>query len=265
MNCCIKWDNMNVDIVILAGGNSSRMSSDIPKFLLKIANKPMINYIIEQYKSLNFNNIHIVTPPKYSSESIFSNTNVVVQPIPNGNANALLLTLQYLKAEYTIVQYADMPLITSEEIMNLFRNKGYDAVFVACVLQDKLLSKPYGRVFLDENNNFDKLIEYRDLTIKQRNQNLFNTGFYMFRTSILHEYLDKIPYHQGVTERYITDILEILKNNNKSIKVVISNNYQNFHGVNTPEELEVADNIMKKRLKVYYQNINNMNKCYKTI
>ena len=256
---------MDADIVILAGGNSSRMSSNLPKFLLKIANKPMISYIIEQYKLLNFNNIHVITPPKYSSESILLNVNVIVQSIPNGNANALLLTLPYLKSEYTIVQYADMPLITSEEIINLFNNKGNDLVFIAGILPDNLISKPYGRIFLEDNNNFNKLIEYRDLTIEQRNQKLFNTGFYMFKTEILKQYLDEVPYHSGVKERYITDILEILKSNNKSIKVIVSNNYKNFHGVNTPEELEIADNIMKNRLKLSFKNNNNKSKCYKIL
>ena len=239
---------MNADIVILAGGNSSRMSSNLPKFLLSIAGKPMISHIIEKYKLLKFSNINVVTPPKYSSEKILSDVNVIVQPIPNGNANALLLTLPYLKSEYTIVQYADMPLITAEEIIKLFNNKEHDAIFLACVLPNNLLSKPYGRVFLDDNNNFDKLIEYRDLTIEQRNNNLFNTGFYMFKTYILRQYLNEVPYHPGVKERYITDILEILKNNNKSVKVLISNNYDNFHGVNTQEELNIAENIMKNRL-----------------
>ncbi len=256
---------MKADIVILAGGNSSRMSSDVPKFLLKIANKPMIRHIIEQYKLLNFNNIHIVTPPKYSSELVLQDVNVVVQQVANGNANALLLTLQYLKHDYTIVQYADMPLITSEEINILFNNKGNDVVFVAGVLPNDLISKPYGRVFLDSNSYFDKLIEYRDLTIEQRNHNLFNTGLYMFKTDILKQYLDTVPYHPGVKERYITDIIEILKNNKQKIKVIISNNYENFCGVNTQEELQNVDNIMRNRLKTRCNSINKNNKYYKVM
>ncbi|MBR1944531.1 MAG: NTP transferase domain-containing protein [Alphaproteobacteria bacterium] len=239
---------MDADIVILAGGNSSRMASNRPKFLLEIANKPMISHIIEKYKLLNFKNIHVVTPPKYSSETVLSNVHVVVQQIANGNANALLLTLHYLQCDYTIVQYADMPLITTKEISNLFNNKYNDLTFIAGILPNDLLSKPYGRVFLDENNHFDKLVEYRDLTIAQRNQSLFNTGFYMFKTDVLREYINDIPYHTGANERYITDILEILKNNNKKIEVIVSDNYQNFQGVNTPEELAVVDNIMKNRL-----------------
>ncbi len=247
---------MNADIVILAGGNSSRMASNRPKFLLEIANKPMISHIIEQYKLINFNNIHVVTPPKYSSEKVLSDVHVVVQQIANGNANALLLTLPYLKYDYTIVQYADMPLITTNEIMTLFRNKNNDLTFIAGILPDNLLSKPYGRVFLDNNGNFDKLIEYRDLTIEQRNHKLFNTGFYMFNTNILKQYLNDVPYHPGANERYITDILEILKNHNKTIKVIVSDNYQNFQGVNTPEELAIVNSIMYNRLDSYYNTVN---------
>lgn len=247
---------MNANIVILAGGNSSRMASNRPKFLLEIANKPMISHIIEQYKLINFNNIHVVTPPKYSSEKVLSDVHVVVQQTANGNANALLLTLPYLKYDYTIVQYADMPLITTSEIRTLFNNKNNDLTFIAGILPDNLISKPYGRVFLDDNNNFDKLIEYRDLTNEQRNQKLFNTGFYMFRTNILKQYLNDVPYHPGANERYITDILEILKNHNKTIKVIVSDNYQNFQGVNTPEELAIVNSIMNNRLNSYYNAVN---------
>ena len=250
---------MKADIVILAGGNSSRMNSNIPKFLLEIANKPMIEHIMEKYKILGFTNIHVVIPPKYSSEKTLYSVNTVVQQVADGNANALLLTLSHLKSEYTIVQYADMPLITSEEISNLYYNKGTDLVFVVGVLPNDLLSKPYGRVFLDDNNNFCKLIEYRDLTIEQRNQRLFNAGFYMFKTDILKRYLNEVPYHPGLKERYITDIIEILKNDNKKIKVIITNNYTNFLGVNTQEELEIVNSIMMNRLSnskdKYYESI----------
>ena len=118
---------------------------------------------------------------------------------------------------------------------------------------------------MDNNNYFDKLIEYRDLTIEQHNQKLFNTGLYMFKTNILKQYLDKVPYHPGVQEKYITDIIEILKNNNKKIKVIISNDYENFCGVNTQEELKIVENIMRNRLKIQYNDINEQSKYYKVM
>lgn len=51
----------SLDIVIFAGGESKRMNSSINKVLLKIAHKPMIDYVLDAATKLQPNSITVVT------------------------------------------------------------------------------------------------------------------------------------------------------------------------------------------------------------
>ena len=55
---------INQSLVILAGGRGSRISNYtkyIPKRLLKINNKPLLDYLLNFYAKFNFKNIYILT------------------------------------------------------------------------------------------------------------------------------------------------------------------------------------------------------------
>ena len=50
----------NLSIIILAAGKGTRMKSDLPKVMHKVANREMINLVIDEAKTLNPLNITIV-------------------------------------------------------------------------------------------------------------------------------------------------------------------------------------------------------------
>ena len=51
---------MKKNALIVAGGNGSRMNSDIPKQFLMLKNKPILMYSIEKF--VQFDNIILVFP-----------------------------------------------------------------------------------------------------------------------------------------------------------------------------------------------------------
>ena len=51
---------MTLSVVILAAGKGTRMKSQLPKVLHPIANKPMVQHIIDTVKALGAQNIHII-------------------------------------------------------------------------------------------------------------------------------------------------------------------------------------------------------------
>ena len=53
--------NMNISAIILAAGNSNRLSMGTPKQFIKINNRELIDYSIEKFKSIEeINEIIIV-------------------------------------------------------------------------------------------------------------------------------------------------------------------------------------------------------------
>ena len=51
---------LNIDVVILAAGQGSRMRSNKPKVLHAIGGKPMVQHVIDAAKALGDVNVHIV-------------------------------------------------------------------------------------------------------------------------------------------------------------------------------------------------------------
>ena len=61
---------MSLSVVILAAGKGTRMFSDYPKVLHKLANRPLLQYVIDTAKKLNPENIIVVIG--YKSKEVTS-------------------------------------------------------------------------------------------------------------------------------------------------------------------------------------------------
>ena len=62
--------NMNISAIILAAGNSNRLSMGTPKQFIKINNRELIDYSIEKFKSIEEINEIIIVVPKFYYEKI---------------------------------------------------------------------------------------------------------------------------------------------------------------------------------------------------
>jgi len=51
---------MALSVIILAAGKGTRMKSDLPKVLHTLANKPIVEHIIDTVKSIHCDSIHLV-------------------------------------------------------------------------------------------------------------------------------------------------------------------------------------------------------------
>jgi len=51
---------MSLSVVILAAGKGTRMCSLLPKVLHKIADKPMVQHVIDTVKGIGADNIHLI-------------------------------------------------------------------------------------------------------------------------------------------------------------------------------------------------------------
>ncbi len=235
------------DVVILAGGNNSRMHTELPKFFLKLADKPIVRHIIDKYKLIPNVKIHVVTSNKYVTHELFSDTNTITQPIPNGTAGAVLSALQYLAGDTVIIQHSDVPLISLSTIKKLIDCNADAVVTVSSIPSDKL-SIPYGRVFYDEKESFEHIIEYKELNDKQKLCNKFNVGLYKFNVSLLRNLLNNVKLHDGTTELYLPDVLHIFKENEKAVKVLYIDDYEECIGINNMPELVQAEKILQTRI-----------------
>ena len=75
-----------------------------------------------------------------------------------------------------------------------------------------------------------------------------NTGIYAFNSNILCKYLPLIKNNNAQNEYYLTDIIEIIKNNEKidiDMFEISKDKQYELTGVNTPEQLIELHTLLK--------------------
>lgn len=229
----------------MAGGLGKRMESKIPKVLHMVNDKPMIVHIIEKAIRISPEKIFVVggkfLPIIEYAIYIYKLTNYVTfvkQEQPLGTGHAIQCCKPFLEKypnTNTLILSGDVPLIEINTLKILLNvNK--------CVkVLTTELENPFGYGRIIENNNvFEKILEEKDCSNEEKNIKKINSGIYCFKTPILCKYIMDIKNENQQKEYYLTDIIEIIKNNeNTHIEQYVLPEYSSNQilGVNTKEQL----------------------------
>jgi bifunctional UDP-N-acetylglucosamine pyrophosphorylase/glucosamine-1-phosphate N-acetyltransferase len=241
-----------VVFVILAAGMGRRLGGKNQKTVKKILGKSMLSYLLETVKKFNPEKIIIVVG--FKKEEIFEElkdekVEYVEQKELKGTGDAVLRT-ESLLSDYDgdiIVLNGDVPFITEKtikELIKLHRENGNSCSFLTTILDDP---KGFGRIIKDGNGRVLEIIEEINANEEQKKIKEVNAGVYIFNSRDLFPALKKIKPDPVKKEYYLTDIVKILNSENKKILTYITDNPDETIGINTPEDLKKAEEIVQKR------------------
>ncbi|MDO8505909.1 MAG: NTP transferase domain-containing protein [bacterium] len=251
----------NIGIVILAAGKGKRMgaTAQSPKVLMPITGKPILARLIEGIRGSLIASppIIVIAPDLYIiRETIGPSCEYAIQESPLGTGHAVLSAqVKLSKYEHVLVLYGDHPLVTSKTIDPLVvahLKTGADMT-LATVRVPNFEGNfapldEFGRIIRDEKGVLVKSIERKDATEVEREITEVNPCFYMFKASWLWSALPKVKRNNAQREYYLTDLLEMaLQEGRKVVEVQISD-FEEAIGVNTQEQLALAEWIISKRL-----------------
>ncbi|NPB04486.1 MAG: bifunctional N-acetylglucosamine-1-phosphate uridyltransferase/glucosamine-1-phosphate acetyltransferase [Thermotogae bacterium] len=241
---------METYAVILAGGQSRRIKSKLPKVFHRVSGKMMIEWVIESTLPLKPKSILIVGNSSNhillkKVASRYPNTKVIVQEVPRGTGDAVRYARGHVPGDATLyVGSGDAPLIRSTTLLRMRKllvESGADAVILTAKVPDPT---GYGRV-IREGNRFVKIVEHRDASPEELEINEVNAGFYMFRASPLFQALERISPNNAQGEYYLTDVFLLLR----KVVVFTTEDYEEILGVNTRRQLAEVERIMQRRIK----------------
>lgn len=232
------------------------MKSSKAKVLHGILDIPMVMYVVKTAHQVAGNNIIVVvgnqaeTVRKMVSEQY--DVFFALQKEQLGTGHAVSCALSHLteNTDQVIVLCGDVPLLTSDTVHRLLDDHlkaKRDITILATKLDNP---KGYGRVLLDNNQHVTGIVEESDATDKQKEINIINTGIYCFEKDILFDLLKKIQPSNVQGEFYLTDIVAICYSERKNIGVLIEQDFEEFVGVNTSQDLRMAEKIMQKRQRI---------------
>lgn len=234
--------------IILAAGKGTRMESDLPKVLHKVAGKEMVLHVIDAMKNAGIKDIYVIVG--YKSELVTkilpSDVKVVMQKEQLGTGHAVSMAKKYLdkKEGNTIIVSGDTPLISYATIKKAMKFKA-DGTVLTMELDDP---KSYGRI-VKSKDGIKKIIEFKDANEFEKSIKEVNTGIYVFNNKELFKYINKISNKNNQNEYYLTDIVELFIKNKLSVKTLDINPSEAL-GVNNKEDLMEVERIMKLETNV---------------
>ncbi|MBL6665120.1 MAG: bifunctional UDP-N-acetylglucosamine diphosphorylase/glucosamine-1-phosphate N-acetyltransferase GlmU [Rickettsiales bacterium] len=246
---------MSISIIILAAGKGTRMKSDLPKVMHKIAGREMVNLVIDEVKQLDIKNITVVVSDEMELfQKQINNShknldiNFAIQAQRNGTGHAVMVGVDNISSlgEKVIVLYGDTPITAKNTITSMLNSlDSYDL----CVLgfEEKQENK-YGRLVVDENKNLKKIVEFKDANEDEKKITLCNSGVMAINGQKIKELLSSIDNNNATGEYYLTDIVEICDNKHYK-KTYFTTSKEEVLGVNSKIELANLENIMQDRLR----------------
>ncbi len=246
---------MNFKAIILAAGKGTRMKSKLPKVVHKVCGKEMVNHVINVSKKSGVS--EIVAILGHESEIVQSvlpeGTKVAMQTEQLGTGHAVMMANDYISEDDTIVVLCgDTPLVNPDTLENLFKyhlDNGYHATVLTTKVDNPT---GYGRIIRDGNEDLLKIVEQKDANEEEKLVNEINSGIYCFNGKSLKEALSNINNNNAQGEYYLTDTVEIMRNNSLKVGAFNGATIEELMGVNSRVELAKAEEIMRKRINTMH-------------
>ncbi|MBP2098974.1 bifunctional UDP-N-acetylglucosamine diphosphorylase/glucosamine-1-phosphate N-acetyltransferase GlmU [Enterococcus rivorum] len=238
--------------IILAAGKGTRMKSKLYKVLHPVAGKPMVEHIIEQVEETK--PTEVVTIVGHGAEAIKGHlgdrSQYALQNEQKGTGHAVMQASALLEGKKgtTLVITGDTPLLKAETLNNLFeyhQGKNASATILTAHAEDPT---GYGRIIRDRVGIVEKIVEQKDASNQEALVQEINTGTFCFDNEALFSALSKINTNNSQGEYYLTDIIEILKKEGKTIAAYQMDIFEEAMGVNDRVALAEANKIMHRRL-----------------
>ena len=226
-----------IDVIINAGGFGKRLKPytvNKPKTMVNINNRPIIDYIIEGFYKKGFKDFTTIVHYKakkiidHLNKSKKINYNFVKEKKPLGTCGGLSLLNEKNLSENFILINSD--IISGLDFNNLCLFHKNNKALITVATSRKKMQLSYGSI---------KNIGFNMKSIEEKPEIEFtvNAGIYVFNKSCL-KYIKKNKKFN------IPDLLNILKNKKKNIKIYPTNEY--WFDIANKDDLKNCSNFLKK-------------------
>ena len=182
---------MKITTIILAAGKGTRMCSDLPKVLHKIANRPLLRHVYDMSYQLNNNAIKIVYGHGANLvRKVLADIDVswVEQKQQLGTGHAVQqVSDQISDSDIVLILYGDVPLLKLATVKGLLANVSDKTLDLLTVKLKNPMG--YGRIVRDTLGKVTKIVEEKDASITEKKIVEGNTGIMAVQGNKLKKWL----------------------------------------------------------------------------
>lgn len=248
---------MRLDVVILAAGKGTRMNSNLPKVMHKIAGKPMIEHVVDCASSLGTEHIHLVVGHgadvikrhflgDHSTEGYVSyeglkgsELSFVNQDNQLGTGHAVQQAMPNIPArsveDRVLVLYGDVPLVSKDTLQELIDTSATAPLGVLTLFTQN--PEGLGRIIRDDSHQLRAIVEERDASEEQKGINEVNSGILITSAIELKDWLSRLSNDNAQGECYLTDIIAMAVADGHVVESLTTGDEYEVQGVNDKLQL----------------------------
>lgn len=239
---------MKLGIVVLAAGQGTRMKSELPKVLHRLAGKALLQHVLETANQLNPDRVVVVHGHGGDMvQQAFTGQDViwVEQERQLGTGHAVLQALPSLVGmDQILVLYGDVPLIKLETLVGLIEQTTSDLGLLTVVLDDP---SGYGRIIRDEAGNVLRIVEQKDATPGELETTEINTGIMLLGREKLAQWLANLSSDNSQGEYYLTDVIAMAVADGVAIHIAHPQHPVEAEGVNDRAQLADLERYLQAK------------------
>ncbi|MBN7797193.1 bifunctional UDP-N-acetylglucosamine diphosphorylase/glucosamine-1-phosphate N-acetyltransferase GlmU [Parahaliea mediterranea] len=231
---------MKLEVIVLAAGKGTRMRSDKPKVLHRLAGRPLLSHVLDTAASLGADRLHVVVGhgagqvrEHYAGRPI----SWVEQREQLGTGHAVLQALPEVDDDATVlVLYGDVPLLSADTLRPLVA-----AASDTMALLTAEVAEPagYGRIVRGAAGEFRAVVEERDASAEDRAIHEINSGVLAAPAALLKEYLPRVGNDNSQGEYYLPEALSLHVASGATVATSLAATELEILGVN--DRLQLAE------------------------
>lgn len=243
--------------IIPAAGKGKRLqkiSGDLPKAMFRVGNRPMLEIVLDNIGFIDQENVYIVVGcgKEKIIEHFGSNYHYTEQKEQLGTGHAVMTCAEAFRGfdGSVLVTFGDMPLFRREEMEKMCRQhqeSGADCTLMTAENPELTL---WARVVRDEEGKFTSIVEGKDCTPEQEKITELFSGVMVFNSKSLFEVLPQVGCANAQQEYYLTEVPELMIKQGLKVDTYFTKDGDDLRGINTPEDLEVCERILRQRYAV---------------
>jgi len=238
----------------MAAGQGKRMNSDLPKVLHPLNGKPLLDWVIQNARAAGASKIVVIVGHGREQviRSLPPHVEYAVQESQLGTGHAARCAEGNLRdwSGPIVVLSGDVPLLRASTIRQL-TSKLAETDAAAVILTGKMSGEHgYGRILRDESGHVKGIVENKDATAEQKKVEEINSGTYAFAPGKLFPALAQLRNNNAQGEYYLTDTIAGFVKSGQTVAAVRAASMSEVLGINTPQELNAAEQALKERLRM---------------
>jgi bifunctional UDP-N-acetylglucosamine pyrophosphorylase / glucosamine-1-phosphate N-acetyltransferase len=241
--------NAQTIAIVLAAGMGTRMKSDTPKVMHRLAGLPLVDHVLAGLKAAGVDQAIIVLGPEMADQADrFAPHTTVVQTERLGTGHAVRVALDASdtgEADVLVV-FGDTPLLTPETTKALLgcRQQGAAAAVLGFRPPEP---GAYGRLITD-GDQVSHIVEAADASPEELAVDLCNSGVLVADGKKLKTWVHALKNDNAKGEYYLTDVIALAQAGGDAC-VFAQGDVDEMIGINARADLAMAETILQNRYR----------------